>query len=124
MAPAGKHALTIFTVAPNRIDRGWDARKNEMIDKLLVEVERIIPELRKKTVIQWTITPKDFGILTHMREHHSFGGFRPVINRTGATHRTPFRGLWFIGSQSESGPGVWTQIISSRKVFSLARKEV
>ena len=124
MAPPEKHALTVYTVAPNRIEGGWDARKKEMIDKLLVEAERIIPGLRKKTLTQWTLTPKEFGILTHMREHHSFGGFRPVMGRGGAPHRTPFRGLWFIGSQSESGPGVWTQIISSRAVFKKARREM
>ncbi len=33
------------------------------------------------------------------------------------------RGLWFIGSQSETGPGVWTQIISSRNVFRTLQRE-
>ena len=44
--------------------------------------------------------------------------------RTGAPHRTPFKGLWFIGSQSESGPGVWTQLISSRNVCKSLSKDV
>jgi len=44
--------------------------------------------------------------------------------RTGVPHRTPFKGLWFIGSQSESGPGVWTQLISSRNVCKSLSKEV
>ncbi|MBN1534448.1 MAG: NAD(P)/FAD-dependent oxidoreductase [Spirochaetes bacterium] len=124
MAPPGKHAVTVYTVAPNRIEGGWDSRKGEMIDTIVDEAEVKIPGLRKHTVTRWAITPKDFGILTHMREHHSFGGFRPVINKTGAPHRTPYRGLWFIGCQSESGPGVWTQIISARSVFKKARRDL
>ena len=44
--------------------------------------------------------------------------------RSGAPHRTPFKGLWFIGSQSECGPGVWTQLMSSRNVCRTLSKEV
>ena len=62
------------------------------------------------------ITPKDFGMLTQMPDHHSFGGYCPMMNRSGAPQETPFKGLWFIGSQSETGPGVWMQIVSSRNV--------
>jgi hypothetical protein len=65
----------------------------------------------------------DFGELVHMPDHHSFGGICPKIGGKGAPQRTPYQGLWFIGSQSETGPGVWTQIISSRKVFRSLRKE-
>ena len=123
MAPQGKFAVTVCTIAPNTIEGGWHARQEELTDRLLNEAEKIIPGLREKTQVSMVLTPKDFGEMTHMPDHHSFGGYCPMMNRRGAPNRTPFRGLWFIGSQSESGPGVWTQIISSRAVFRLARKE-
>jgi len=35
MAPKGKHSVTIYTVAPNRLEGGWENRKEEMTVKLL-----------------------------------------------------------------------------------------
>jgi phytoene dehydrogenase-like protein len=95
-----------------------------LTDKLLAEAEAIIPGLRAHATVSMTLTPREFGEMTHMPEHHSFGGYCPMLGRSGAPHRTPFQGLWFIGSQSESGPGVWTQLISSRKVCRTLSREV
>jgi phytoene dehydrogenase-like protein len=123
MAPRGKHALTVFTIAPSALAGGWRGRKKEMTDKLLKEAERIIPGLRKHAETIVSITPTDFGRLVHQTDHHSFGGYCPIQGKSGAPHRTPFRRLWFIGSQSEGGPGVWTQLISSRNTVRMMEKE-
>jgi phytoene dehydrogenase-like protein len=123
MAPPGRHAVTVYTIAPARIAGGWDAVKGEMAGRLIKEAERIIPNLSADGGVRITITPADFGKRVHLTEHHSFGGYCPIMGKSGAPHRTPFRGLWFIGSQSEGGPGVWTQAIVSRKVFRAARTE-
>jgi phytoene dehydrogenase-like protein len=123
MAPKGMHSVTIYTVAPNRIQGGWEARRAEMAEKLVAEAERIIPGLHKNTKVMLTLTPDDFKRITHTPDHHSFGGFCPIMGKTGAPHKTPYRGLWFIGSQSESGAGVTTQLTSSRKVVKMIRKE-
>ena len=101
MAPPGQHAITVYTIAPNKIEGGWEARRQEMTDKLLHEAEKIIPGLREHAKVIVSLTPEDFGKLTQMPDHHSFGGFRPVMGKTGAPHRTPFEGLWFIGAQSD-----------------------
>ena len=91
---------------------------------MLAEAEKIIPGLRTHARVSLTLTPREFREMTHMPEHHSFGGYCPMLGRSGAPHRTPFKGLWFIGSQSESGPGVWTQLMSSRNVCKSLSKEV
>ncbi len=124
MAPAGKHAITVYTIAPNAIEGDWARDKETLTDKLLNEAERIIPGLRANATVSMTLTPREFREMTHMPDHHSFGGYCPMLNRSGAPHRTPFQGLWFIGSQSESGPGVWTQLMSSHNVCKALRKEV
>jgi phytoene dehydrogenase-like protein len=54
---------------------------------------------------------------------HSSEGYCSMLNRSGTPHRTPCKGLWFLGSQSESGPGVWTQWMSSHNVCRALRKE-
>jgi phytoene dehydrogenase-like protein len=51
------------------------------------------------------LTPEDFKARTFL-SHHSFGGVAPTLGKSGIPHRTPVRGLWFVGSQSESGAGV------------------
>jgi len=124
MAPQGAHAVTVYTIAPYRIEDDWDAVKKEMTGKLVAEAESIIPGLSRKVTTSLTITPKDYGKLVHLTDHHSFGGYCPMLNRSGAPSETPVRGLWFIGSQSETGPGVWTQIISARNIVRRAKKDI
>ncbi len=123
MAPPGQHAITVYTIAPNKLEGGWQARRQEMVDKLLHEAEKVIPGLREHARVIVSLTPVDFGQLTHMPDHHSFGGLCPVMGKGGAPHRTPFHGLWFAGAQSESGGGVPNVMRGARKVFNLMRKE-
>jgi phytoene dehydrogenase-like protein len=124
MAPAGQHAITVYTIAPNKLEGGWQERRQEMTDKLLHEAEKIIPGLREHARVIVSLTPVDFGELTHMREHHSFGGYCPVMGKSGAPFRTPFKGLWFLGAQSESGGGVINVIRGARRVYKQVRKEL
>jgi phytoene dehydrogenase-like protein len=124
MAPPGQHAVTVYTVAPNKLEGGWQARRQEMTDKLLHEAEKIIPGLREHARVVASLTPVDFGELTHLPEHHAFGGFCPIMGKSGAPHRTPYRGLWFIGAQSESTSGVHNVMFGARKVVGLARAEM
>jgi len=123
MAPPGQHAITVYTIAPYKLEGGWQARRQEMTDKLLHEAEKIIPGLREHARVIVSLTPVDFGQLTYMLDHHSFGGFAPVMGTSGAPFRTPFKGLWFIGAQSESAGGVSNVMLGARKVFNLLRRE-
>ena len=121
MAPPGQHAITVYTIAPNKIEGGWEARRKEMTDKLLHEAEKIIPGLREHAKVIVSLTPDDFRKLTQMPDQHSFGGFRPVLGKHGAPHRTPFDGLWFIGAQSDAPGGVNGVMLSARKVHKMIR---
>jgi len=121
MAPPGEHAITVYTIAPNKLEGGWQARRQEMVDKLLHEAEKIIPGLREHTRVVVSLTPVDFGERTYMLDHHSFGGVCPVMGKSGAPYRTPFEGLWFIGAQSESAGGVHNVMLGARKVFNAIR---
>jgi phytoene dehydrogenase-like protein len=106
MAPPGCHAVTIYTVAPNRLSEGsWSERRDELADKLIAAAEQFIPGLRAGTRVRVILTPEDFKARTFL-SHHSFGGVAPILGKQSIPHRTPVRGLWFVGSQSESGAGV------------------
>lgn len=115
LAPKGYYAITIYTIAPDKLNKGsWENRREELIDKLLVEAEKIIPGLRKHAKVQVALTPVDFRKLTHL-DHHAFGGTAPVMGKGGMPHQTPIEGLWFVGAQSESGGGIANVMAGARK---------
>jgi all-trans-retinol 13,14-reductase len=116
LAPDGKYAVTIYTVAPDTLAEGtWSERKEELADKLVAEAEEHIPNLREHTETRLVLTPEDFRQRTHQK-HHSFGGVPPVIGNSPPAHKTPIENLWFIGAQSESAGGVLNVMVGAQKV--------
>jgi phytoene dehydrogenase-like protein len=116
LAPAGKHAMTIYTVAPDALAVGtWSERREELADKLVAEAEAHIPGLRQHTLTRLILTPDEFRRRTN-QAHHSFGGVPPVIGNKPPAHKTPIAGLWFIGAQSESTGGVMNVMVGAQKV--------
>jgi hypothetical protein len=43
------------------------------------------------------------------------------MGKSGAPHQTPFAGLWFIGSQSETAGGVPNVVLGARKAFRMIK---
>ena len=124
LAPPGRHAVTVYTIAPDRLREGsWVERREELADKLLAEAERVLPGLRTSTGPRVILTPDDWRARTHL-EHHAFGGCAPVMGKRGAPHRTPIAGLWFVGAQSESAGGVANVMAGARKTVRLIEKEI
>ncbi len=122
LAPPGHHAVTVYTIAPNRLCEGsWAERRDELAEKLLAEAERIIPGLRERASVKVVLTPEDFRRRTY-QEHHSFGGCAPVMGKEGIPHRTPIAGLWFVGSQSQSGGGVTNVMSGARRAAQMILK--
>jgi phytoene dehydrogenase-like protein len=116
LAPAGKYAVTIYTVAPDTLaDGSWSSRREELADKLVAEAEAHLPGLRAHSLTRLVLTPEDFRNRTH-QTHHSFGGIPPVMGNKPPAHKTPIAGLWFIGAQSESTGGVQNVMLGAQKV--------
>lgn len=106
MAPAGHHALTIYTICPDRLQEGsWDERKEVYAAALIACAEQLIPGLSDHVRVCEVITPDDFRRRTRL-DHHAFGGLAPWMGAWKPPHHTPVQGLWFVGAQSESGGGV------------------
>jgi phytoene dehydrogenase-like protein len=116
LAPPGKYAVTIYTVAPDTLAEGsWSECKEQLADKLVAEAEVHIPGLRQHTLTRLVFSPEDFRKRTHQK-HHSFGGVPPVIGNQPPAHKTPIEGLWFIGAQSESTGGILNVMVGAQKV--------
>ncbi len=123
MAPEEKYAVTVYTIAPDRLSVGnWTERREELADKLLIEAEKIIPNLRERTQVKVILTPDDFKTRVNV-DRHSFGGLPPVIGQQGPPHRTRIHGFWFIGAQSESAGGVAGVVAGARKAVQMIFKE-
>ena len=123
LAPPGRWAVTVYTVAPDTLKQGaWRERPEELADKLLAEAERYIPGLRKPGSIKEILTPEDFRARFHQK-HHSFGGVPPVMGNRPPSFRTPIPGLWFIGAQSESAGGVANVMRGAEKTAKTIIKE-
>jgi all-trans-retinol 13,14-reductase len=106
MAPQGHHAVTIYTICPDTLAEGdWASLKESYADKLVAYAEKYIPGLAEHTQLRVILTPEDFRRRTYL-DHHAFGGIAPVMGKSGAPHKTPVEGLWFVGAQSESGGGL------------------
>jgi prolycopene isomerase len=115
LAPEGHHALTIYTIAPNKLSKGtWQLRRRELADKLIKQAERIIPDLQDHIQTQVILTPEDYQTRTH-QQHHAFGGRAPVMGQDGPDYETPIAGLWFVGSQSKSGGGVQNVMVGAQE---------
>lgn len=115
-APAGRHAVTIYTVAPNQLKEGeWSEQSARFAEKLIQLASERIPNLREHIVEQVVFTPEDFRART-LQSHHSFGGCAPVMGKKAVPNRTPVQGLWFVGAQSESGAGIVSVMSGARRI--------
>lgn len=123
MAPPGHHAVTVYTIAPNTpINGNWDENKEEWAEKLLEIVEKYVPGLREHTKIKIILTPEDFKKRTYLK-HHAFGGSVPHLTIPPPPHKTPIKGLWFVGAQSETYGGVIGAITGADNVVKMMLKD-
>ena len=124
MAPPGKHAITVYTVVPHKLEKGdWKEKREEFADKLLIEAEKIIPNLRERTQVRVIMTPDDFLERINVIRH-SFGGTAPKLGQQNPSHKTPIENLWYIGAYSESGGGVAGVIAGTRSAVKTILKDI
>ncbi|MCJ7649674.1 MAG: NAD(P)/FAD-dependent oxidoreductase [Candidatus Lokiarchaeota archaeon] len=123
MAPPGKHALTVYTVAPNKLKEGeWTAHREELADKLLMEAEKYIPGLREHTQTRVIITPDDYKNRLNVLRH-SFGGLAPKIDQENLPYYTSIENLYYIGQFSQSGAGVFGTAAGGREIAKIILKQ-
>ncbi|MBO7251062.1 MAG: NAD(P)/FAD-dependent oxidoreductase [Oscillospiraceae bacterium] len=122
-APEGKHCVTIYTVAPDRLKEGsWELRKEEYAQKLIHLAERQLPDLSKHITTMKIMTAEDYRRYTHM-EKSSFGGVVPIWNQKNPPHVTPVKGLYFVGQQSENAGGVGAVMMGAKSAYEKAMKQ-
>lgn len=123
MAPPGHQAVTVYTIAPNIPTNGsWKENKEIWADKLLDIAEKFMPGLREHAKTKIILTPEDFQNRSHLKQH-AFGGTVPHLKVPPPPHKTPIKGLWFVGAQSENFGGVVTGMVGAENTVKMLLSE-
>ncbi|HEY9862219.1 MAG TPA: NAD(P)/FAD-dependent oxidoreductase [Candidatus Obscuribacterales bacterium] len=108
LAPAGHHVVHAYTLEPYtgwQRDENYEARKRERSQSLFRALERIIPDLRDRIVVELIGTP-----LTHARYLRRYQGtYGPAIAAGKGMFpgpQTPIAGLYRVGDSTSPGIGV------------------
>jgi phytoene dehydrogenase-like protein len=108
LAPEGHHVVHAYTLEPYegwRRDQGYEEKKKERSQPLLRALERVIPDIRERIVLELIGTP-----LTHshyLRRHQ--GTYGPGIAAGKGMFpscQTPIPGLYRVGDSTIPGIGV------------------
>lgn len=108
LAPAGHHVVHAYTLEPYagwQRDETYEVRKRERAEPLFRALERVIPEVRSRLVLELIGTP-----LTHahyLRRHQ--GTYGPAIAAKQGMFpscQTPIPGLYRVGDSTLPGIGV------------------
>ncbi len=108
LAPPGHHAIHAYTLEPYagwEYGDGYQEKKQARSQSLFQALEKIIPDLRSRIVLESIGTP-----LTHARFLHRYQGtYGPAIAAGKGTWpgpQTPVKGLYRVGDSTMPGIGV------------------
>jgi phytoene dehydrogenase-like protein len=115
LAPPGVHVMTAFVqYVPYALARGtWDERRDELLRKVLVRIERSAPGFGGTVEAAHVLTPLDLERTYGLTEGNIFHGdldigqlfsMRPVP--AWSRYRTPIDGLYLGGAGAHPGGGV------------------
>ncbi|HLA28770.1 MAG TPA: NAD(P)/FAD-dependent oxidoreductase [Syntrophales bacterium] len=115
VAPPGKHLLSTFVYPLSyELAKGsWDERKEEVFDKIINDLAKYVPNLKKSIITRYGWTPLDRernisltgGDACHGRmTWDRMFSFRPVSGFSD--YRMPIDGLYLCGSGTHPGGGV------------------
>lgn len=106
LAPEGHHVVHVYSLEPYagwERNEGYEAKKQEKAQSLYRALERIIPDIRERVVLELIGTP-----LTHARYLRRYQGtYGPAIagSKIPST-QTPIPGLYRVGDSTMPGIGV------------------
>ncbi|MEP0880048.1 NAD(P)/FAD-dependent oxidoreductase [Trichocoleus sp. ST-U3] len=108
LAPEGHHVVHAYTLEPYegwQRDEGYEERKKERSQSLFRALERVIPDIRDRVVLELMGTP-----LTHAYYLRRYQGtYGPAIAAGQGTFpgtQTPISGLYRVGDSTMPGIGV------------------
>jgi prolycopene isomerase len=114
LAPPGKHAVILRSLAPFDIGRPWSQEKDRYADSLIKKFDAVIPGLSSHLTFKESATPLALERYSLNYKGAAYGWevtpFQTGNKRLG--HETPIAGLYLAGHWSQEGPGSFRVILS------------
>jgi phytoene dehydrogenase-like protein len=115
LAPEGHHIATIDVNSQpyHTASAGWDQIKEQVADRVIGELDELMPGLSDTVVGRQVLSPLDLERLLGLTGGHALHGemtldqlfvFRPVLHYSD--YRTPIDGLYLCGAGTHPGGGV------------------
>jgi phytoene desaturase len=116
-APAGHSTLCLSYKAPYRLQGGWDeGAKKRLAEQLISQAKGMVPDLRRRTVLQVSSTPLTIERMTGNRWGAAYGWAQ--IPRQAGIYRlnrvSPIDGLYLAGHWTAPGGGVAAAMASGQ----------
>ena len=116
-APAGHSTVCLSYKAPYRLQGGWDeGAKRELAEQLISQAEEMVPDLRRRIVLQVGSTPLTIERMTGNRWGAAYGWAQ--IPRQAGIYRlnrvSPIEGLYLAGHWTAPGGGVAAAMASGQ----------
>jgi phytoene desaturase len=116
-APDGHSTLCLSYKAPYRLQGGWDeGAREELAEQLISQAEGMVPDLRRRIVLQVSSTPLTIERMTGNRWGAAYGWAQ--IPRQAGIYRlnrvSPIEGLYLAGHWTAPGGGVAAAMASGQ----------
>ncbi len=126
-APDGHSTLCLSYKAPYRLQGGWDEGvKKELAEQLISRAEEMVPDLRRRIVLQASSTPLTIERMTGNRWGAAYGWAQ--IPRQAGIYRlnrvSPIDGLYLAGHWTAPGGGVAAAMASGQITANLVSERL
>jgi prolycopene isomerase len=114
LAPPGEHLIILSALARYDVGRPWEEAREEYTDRMLNEVEKVVPGIRRHLLFRESATPLTLERFTGSSEGALYG-WANTINQTGNKrlhNRSPVDGLYLAGHWAEPGSGSFKATVS------------
>jgi len=114
LAPDGEHLVILSSIAPYDVGRPWSEARDDYVEPMLAEIERLLPGFRDRITFMDTATPETMERYTLNHRGAIYGWEATPTQSTGKRlkQRSPIDGLYLAGHWTEPGAGSFRAIYS------------
>ena len=114
LAPEGEHLVILSSIAPYDVGRPWREARDDYVEPMLDEIERLLPGFRQQMTFMDTATPETMEHYTRNYRGAIYGWEATPTQSTGKRlkQRSPVEGLYLAGHWTEPGAGSFRAIYS------------
>ncbi|MBT9164721.1 MAG: Phytoene desaturase (lycopene-forming) [candidate division WS2 bacterium] len=124
LAPEGKHVINLITLPSYDCNRNWTDEGNIISEKMICELERLIPKVSANIVHKSFLTPLTLEkyALNYKGACYGWSHTPAQFGMKRLQPKTPFKGLFLTGHWTVPGGGVTASMISGFMTSKIANE--